>query len=77
VAVGGAWHWWLDGWLLVYRLGGLCARQGWAAMMMCNQMLCARHGLVGFFSEWIDVSGLMGSYLVCVLHMSRLYRLCG
>ena len=33
---GGAWHWWLDGWLLVYGLGGLCARQGWAAMMMCN-----------------------------------------
>ena len=29
------------------------------------------------FSAWIDVSGLMGSYLMCVLHMSRLYRLCG
>ena len=28
-------------------LGGLCARQGWTAMMMCNQMLCVRHGLVG------------------------------
>ena len=24
----GAWHWWLIGLLLVYGLGGLCARQG-------------------------------------------------
>ena len=29
------------------ELGGLCARQVWTAMIMCNQMLYARHGLVG------------------------------
>ena len=43
----GATHLWLSGWLLMCRLCGLCARLGWAAMMMCNHMLCARHGLVG------------------------------
>ena len=26
----------IGGWLLVCGLGGLCERQGWAAIMMCN-----------------------------------------
>lgn len=34
-------------WLLVDGLCGLCARQDWAAMMMSNLMLYARHGLAG------------------------------
>ena len=43
--LGGVWHWWLSCWLLVYGLGGLSARQGWAAVMIryCVQSI----GLVG------------------------------
>lgn len=28
-------------------------------------------------SAWIDANGLIGSYLVCVLHAGKLCRLCG
>ena len=37
---GGAWHWWLSGWLLVCGLRGFCARHGLVgASLVHGQML--------------------------------------